>query len=83
MLTAETVLTIIEDIVFIKVVHDRAVNDMFQDFTGDRDKGDRTVVFCFAFVSFLKDRYNPGFLPVIGNDALSERSLEKKSEGVG
>ena len=53
---------IIKDAVRVKVIHDRAVDYMFEEFTCDACKRDRTVVFNVTFVNFFeKGRDNREF----------------------
>ena len=47
-------LVISKDAVRVKIIHDRAVDYMFEEFTRDACKRDRTVVSNINFVGFFK-----------------------------
>ena len=49
----ETMLVISKDAVRVKIIHDRAVDYVFEEFTRDACKRDRTVVSNINFVGFF------------------------------
>ena len=75
-------LSVIEKVVFVKMVHNGAMDYVFKDFAGNGDKRDGAVVFDLRFVAFFKDGDDPGLLPVVRDRALFERDLVEKGERV-
>ena len=51
----KTMLVISEDAVRVKIIHDRAVDYVFQEFTCDACQRNRMVVFNVTFVGFFKE----------------------------
>ena len=50
---------------FVEVVLNGAMDYVLKNFAGDGNKGDWAIVLNFSFVTFFKDRDNPGLLPVV------------------
>ena len=71
-----------KDAIRIKVIHDRAVNYMFEEFTCDACKRDRTLVSKVAFVKkFLKGRDNREF-SLVWDDAWVKAVQKEYRENV-
>ena len=71
-----------KDAIRIKVIHDRAVNYMFEEFTCDACKRDRTLVSKVTFVKFfLKGRDNREF-SLVWDDAWVKAVQKEYRENV-
>ena len=80
-LLTETVLVWADNVVSVKELHQVAVYDVFQQFTGNRSEGNRSVVRRFALLTLLENWRYIGFFPVIWHFSLVERGLKDQGEG--
>ena len=75
----EAVLSVAEDLVFVEMAHDAAVDDVFQDLARNGRERHRSVVRWEAAVTLLEDGDYVGLLPVGGNLSSVQGGLEQRS----
>ena len=72
----ESMLIIAEDTIGLKMSHDAAVNDVFQDLACHRCQRDWSIVTGLMFISFLEDGADVGFPPILRYCARIQLLLE-------
>ena len=78
----ETMLVISENAVRVKIIHDRAVDYVFQEFTRDACQRNRTVVFNVTNVGFFKEGCYECEFPFVWDNALIKGGLKEYHENI-
>ena len=62
---SKAVLEVAENVIVVKMIYDRAIDNMFKKLACNAGERDGPIVFCFCFVCFLKKGDDVGSFPII------------------